>query len=272
MKFFLSLFAAALVSFHVSEAQNACECTLIEPYNWTSFFLDTCGITGDGPACEDKWSYNFYSSVDSFYARVQSTVGWSIVTPSDWFSHIRPMDTWPAEMGRDTFDFSQFNRTAYPAVYDSISLILQEFGVEARILIKAGPYAGNPNQKFLYYFFLNKKVNALAFLNRLKNWVAADTALDQYVAEYTGALIKETLVSVQDLNPGSLECFYRDQQLFVRHTETQSLDVVIVNSLGSRILTVLAEPGQTAVSVADLPAGIYFVTAGQRCEKFVKWE
>ena len=211
-----------------------------------------------------------YPEVDSFNARVRSSIGWMILSPSaDWFSHIRPMNTWPAEIGRDTFDFSQFNRAAYPVVYDSLYGILQEFEVEARSLIREGPYPNNPAQPFRYELILNNTVNALAFLNRLKSWAVNNPSLDQYAADYTASLFKKRVISVDNDSPETRVWFYADQQLHVENEYPRPQDVTIVNSAGFRVLKMQIDPGQTSIAMPNFP-GIIFCYCRIQCLGFIK--
>lgn len=234
--------------------------------------LDTCGIVGGGPSCEEKWPLILYPDVDSFYARVQSSVGWRVLTPwsEDWFSNVRPFDTWPGSFGRDTFEFSQLNHKTYPAVYDSISRILSEFEVDARIMIRMGPYSSLPKNSFLYEFILSSNVPALQFLNRLKSWIQSDVSLTSYSASVTQDLIKATLTGISIHEELSWRCHYANQSLIVDHSAAVEGDLLIVDRLGSVVNHNQIARGHAIIDLSFLPTGAYYAVLGGVVFPFVK--
>lgn len=269
----------ALLAVSAMRAQNLCECSLLDYSRATTFYLDTCGFAGAGPTCEDKKYAAYYPhpQMESLYSRVRSVVGWQVFTTNvdDWFSNVRPKNTWPAYMGRDTFAFEQFNTGDYLAIHDSLQAIFAEFGVSARVRIVMGPNKNSPKDRFVYNFILNKPVGALQFLSRLRSWVGSGGLPSSFSAGPSDDLNFGSPTDVdQHLNDGAdgLGYTYFGRELSIVNERLTAQELYISSVQGMIVSRVTIEPGQRSIDVSSLPTGVYYVRMGNETGRFIKMD
>lgn len=111
--------------------------------------------------------------------------------------------------------------------------------------------------------------------------VAVDNAFDFSVLDTNGYVLYDGVMKVQfksraELDPTAIRPVVGSQNMLGRAVDDRltligvSGEVAVFDSAGKRQLTTTAKGGETVVSIAHLPAGVYMVKCGRQSFKFTK--
>ena len=111
--------------------------------------------------------------------------------------------------------------------------------------------------------------------------VAVDNAFDFSVLDTNGYVLYDGVMKVQfksraELDPTAIRPVVGSQKMLGRSVDDRltligvSGEVAVFDSAGKRQLTTTAKGGETVVSIAHLPAGVYMVKCGRQSFKFTR--
>ena len=111
--------------------------------------------------------------------------------------------------------------------------------------------------------------------------VAVDDAYDFTVLDSDGYVVRENVMKVVfktagELDPTAIRTVKQTNNLLGRAVDGKltligvSGEVNVFDSAGKKQLTIVARGGETVVSIAHLPAGVYMVKCGSQSFKFTK--
>lgn len=254
-------------------AQTPCDCVFDawDVYgtgpSTESIFLDTCDLHDSPyfkPGCETKQYGLLYPppSLESYYSRIRSTVGWAIRARREdyWFSHLQPYS--PGER----FSIDQINRNDYPAIHDSLHTIFDEFGVTAQLVVF--DHIDGITDAIYYTVQLDKRVEYVEMYDRLNRWmttVGGEFDSIMINLDYPMA-IGSTDENLRDANT-SLNVDYANGQMTITNDRLHMEPLTVLTVHGATAFHGIAEPGRTSFDVSSLPTGLYLVKLGDKTGK-----